>query len=78
MAAAPERPIVSRCFLRQVDTACFEHFQLEQLAFDIAGGGLIANALEDFTENDIREPETLAIELRVEPIGLRIRWTPRK
>jgi hypothetical protein len=72
MAAAPQRPIVSRCLRCQVHTA-FEHFQLEELALDILRSELTTNALEDFAEDHIRESKTLLIELRMEPLGLGIR-----
>lgn len=51
---------------------CFQYFKLEQLPLHIVGGGLIANALQDFAEDHIGETETLAIELRMDPICLGI------
>ena len=44
VAAAPQRSILSRRLPRQDDTAVSNTFQLEELALDILGGSLIANA----------------------------------
>ena len=73
VAAAPKRAIVPRGFPGQVNTAGFEHFQLEQLTLDIFRRELIANALQDLAENHIGEPQTLAIQFRMNPIGFGIR-----
>jgi hypothetical protein len=72
VATAPERAIVPRRLPRQVDTPCFEYRQLEQLAFHIFRGELIADALQQFAKNDVGQPETLAIEFRMNPIRLGI------
>lgn len=72
MAAASQHAIVPRGFPRQVDAACFEQFQLKQLALDIFRRELIPDALQHFAENHIGQPETLAIELRMDPICLGI------
>jgi hypothetical protein len=66
MPAASQRPIISRCLPRQVDTACLEHFQFEKLAPDILDGSPVAHALENLAENHIRKPKTLSVELPVE------------
>lgn len=73
VAATAQRAIVPSCFPRQLDAGCFKYFQLEQLPLDVFRDRLIANALKNFAENQIREPETLPIEFHVEPLGLGIR-----
>ncbi len=73
VAPGSQRPIIPCGFPRQVDATCFEHFQLEQLALNILRSELIANTLQNFAENQIDEPQTLAIEFRMEPIGFGIR-----
>ena len=72
MATAPQHPIVSSCFSRQVDAAGCEHLQLEQLPRDIGRGFLVANALEHFAHDQVHHAKPLAIELCVQPLGLRL------
>ncbi len=56
-----------------MDAAGFENLQPKQLALDVSRGDLIPNALQHFAQNQIGQPKTLAIELQMEPIRLRIR-----
>jgi hypothetical protein len=72
VATTPQHPVVSSCFSRQVDAARREHFQLEQLPLDIDRGFLVAKALEHFADDEIYDTKPLAIEFRVEPVGLRV------
>jgi hypothetical protein len=72
MAATAQRAIVPSRLPRQLDTACLEYFQLEQLPLDISCDRLIAHALEHLAENQISETKALSIELRIKPVGLRI------
>jgi hypothetical protein len=71
-SAASERPIVPRRLPREVGTACLEQFQFEETSLDIIRCGFIANALQHFAENDVRQPQALTIEFRIKPIRFRI------
>jgi hypothetical protein len=64
--------MVSRRLPAQIDAARFEHVQLEQLLLDIRRSRPVANALERFADDEVREAKPLAIELRIEPGGLGI------
>lgn len=72
MPSPAQQAIVSRCLPRQVNTTHLEYGQLQQLALDILCDDLIANALQHFAQDQISEPETLAIELGMHPLCLRI------
>ena len=50
----------------------FEDDQLGKLAFDRLRRYVITDALQHLAEDDVREPETLALECSVEPVCLRI------
>jgi hypothetical protein len=75
MAATAQRAIVPLRLPCQLDTACLEYFQLEQLPLDISCDRLITNALKGFAENQIHESETLLFKRRIEPLRLGIRHT---
>jgi hypothetical protein len=73
VASAAKDAIIQRCFSGQIDTARVEHFKLQQLVLDIFGNNLVANTLQDFTENQVDEAQALAIESHMNPIGFGIR-----
>jgi hypothetical protein len=73
VSAAAQRAIVPRRISSKVDAARVEHLQLEQLSLDAPGDALVTYALQDFTQDQISDGETLPVERSVEPVGFRIR-----
>ena len=72
VTAAPKRPIVSRRLACQRHAPCLEHLQLHELPFNLLRHHVVADALQHFAEDDVRQPEALAIEFGVQPVRLRI------
>src|ERR1700676_1408778 len=66
--AAPEGAIVARRLPRQQGATRFEHLSLRQGSFYVFRDQVITDPLQPLAEDDIGEPEALAIELSVQPI----------
>lgn len=76
VSAAAQDAIVPGRVSSNLGAARAEHFQGEQLSLDILRDSLVAYALQDLTQNQIREGETFAVERCMEPVGFRIRHAP--
>jgi hypothetical protein len=72
MTATPERSVVARGVANQVDAAGLEDLELEQLPLDSDRSRLVANTLKHFADDQIRDAKPLPIELRIEPVRLRV------
>ena len=68
VTASPKRAVVARRVARQGHAAHFEHLALRQRSFNLFRRHIVADNLKPFAENDIREPDALAIEFNVQPI----------
>jgi len=73
---ATKSPVIPCCLDCQRYTDRFEHFAFQQLLPDVSCRGLIADTLQHFAENQISQPEALAVSFLVQPIGLRVLQPP--
>lgn len=72
MATTPKGAIVTRRVAGERNAAGFEDDQLREFAFDGLCRNIIADALQDFAEGDVRQPQTLVLKCHVEPVRFRI------
>lgn len=72
MTTTPKGAIVTCRVTRKRDAAGFEDDQLREFAFDRLRRDVITDALQHLAEDNVREPETLALKCSVEPVCLRI------
>lgn len=68
VTAAAEGATVARRLARERHATCLEHLAFGQRSLHLFGGHIAVDSLQHFAEDDIREPEALAIELGVQPI----------
>ena len=71
MTTTPKSARVTRRVTRKRNATGFEDDQLRELAFDRLRRDVITDALQHLAEDDVREPETLALKCSVEPVCLR-------
>ena len=72
MTTTPKGAIVTRRVAGKRNAAGFEDDQLRELAFDGFRRSVITDALQHLAEDDVRQPEALALKCSVEPVRFRI------
>ena len=72
MTTTPKGAIVTRRVAGERNAAGFEDDQFRELAFDGFCRNVIADALQHFAENDVRQSETLALKCGIQPVRFRI------
>lgn len=71
-ASSSHRAVIAGGFARQIDASGCEHFESQQKILDLSGDGVVAETLQQFAEDDVRQSETLPIQFLIQPVGLRI------
>ena len=72
MTTTPKGAIVTCRVTRKRNAAGFEDDHLRELAFDRLRRDVITDALQHLAEDDVSEPETLALKCSIEPVCVRI------
>jgi hypothetical protein len=72
VTAASQGAIVPCRLERQGDATRVKYLTLRQRSVDLPGDHIVPNALKHFAEDDVGQPEALAIEFRIQPVGFGI------
>ena len=72
MAPPAKRPKIAGCGDGECRSARVEHLGLEEFLLRLPELNIVSDALQDLTEDQICQTETLAAGLFVQPIGLRV------